>query len=283
MDAGPAAVGAARIVLGGALLAAWAFLPGARGRRPGAGRRWRLRRRDALVLAVGALGVAAYQPAFFAGTASTGVAVGTLVALGSAPVATGLLEWLLLRRAPGRRWAVATALAATGVGVLALGGGGGTALEPLGVLAALGAGVSYAVYTLSSKALLRAGWRPDAVMGATFGVAGLLLLPVLLATGPGWLATGRGAATAVFLAVVPTALAYVLFVRGLRRLSAAETATWTLAEPLTAATLGVLLLAEPVTVAAALGAAVLLAGLVVLAAPARARGAAVAEGLASAR
>ena len=59
--------------------------------------------------------VSAYQLAFFAAVADTGVAVGTIVALGSAPTLAGLFEWLLDRRRPEPRWAVATALACVGV------------------------------------------------------------------------------------------------------------------------------------------------------------------------
>lgn len=261
--ASPAAVGAVRIVLGGLLLALLAA-----GLRSGAhGHRWT--GRHAAAVAVGALGVACYQPAFFTGVERTGVAVGTLVALGSAPVITGVLEWLVLRRRPSRRWAVATLLAATGVAVLALGAAPGARLEVGGLLAAVGAGASYAVYTLASKRLLSLGWPPEQVIGALFGVAAVLLLPVLLASGTAWLGTPRGAAVAVFLAVVPTALAYVLFARGLRRLPAAETATLTLAEPVTAGALGLLLLGEPATWTFAAGALVLVAGLLVLALPKR--------------
>ena len=67
--------------------------------------------------------------------------------------------------------------------------------------------------------------------------------------------------------MIPTALAYVLFARGLRRLSASETATLTLAEPLTAGVLGAVVLAEPVTGLSAAGGACVLAGLLALAAP----------------
>jgi DME family drug/metabolite transporter len=106
-------------------------------------------------------------------------------------------------------------------------------------------------------------------MAGAFGLGGLLLAPVLAATGAGWLLHPGGAALALFLGTVPTALAYVLFARGLKRLSAAETATLTLAEPLTAALLGVAVLAERLSSPAALGAALVLGGLLVLAAPRR--------------
>src|SRR3954469_19719025 len=81
----PAGVGAARILVGGSLLLLVALV------RPGAGPLTRVPRGPALTAAAA---VAVYQLAFFAAVDDTGVAVGTIVALGSAPTLTGLLEWL---------------------------------------------------------------------------------------------------------------------------------------------------------------------------------------------
>ena len=182
-------------------------------------------------------GVAVYQLAFFAAVADTGVAVGTIVALGSAPTLAGLFEWVLDRRRPTARWSVATALACAGVALLALAGGGASVSLP-GVGLAVTAGGAYATYTLAAKRLLAAGHAPETVMAAAFGLGALTLTPALAASEPGWLLHADGVGLAVFLGVIPTALAYVLFARGLRRLSASETATLTLAEPLTAGVLG---------------------------------------------
>ena len=65
---------------------------------------------------------------------------------------------------------------------------------------------------------------------------------------------------------------HLLFARGLKRLSAAETATLTLAEPLTATLLGVIVLSEQLSAPAGVGAALILSGLLVLAVPARLTG-----------
>jgi DME family drug/metabolite transporter len=99
-----------------------------------------------------------------------------------------------------------------------------------------------------------------------FGLGGLGLVPVLAIGDAGPLFSGGGLALALFLGTVPTALAYVLFARGLRRLSAAETSTLTLAEPLTAGLLGAVVLGERLTTLSGVGAALVLAGLLVLAA-----------------
>jgi DME family drug/metabolite transporter len=105
----PIGVGAARILVGGALLV---LVARARAR---SATRW-----PKAPAAAAVAGVAVYQLAFFAAVDDTGVAVGTIVALGSAPTLAGLFEWILDRRRPPGRWAAATALACAGVALLAL-------------------------------------------------------------------------------------------------------------------------------------------------------------------
>src|SRR5688572_15172383 len=88
-DASPLAVGSARIAVGAALLALFATLlarrTSARGTYRGTSRTF------GGMVWVAAAGIAGYQLAFFAAVAETGVAVGTVVALGSAPALAGLL------------------------------------------------------------------------------------------------------------------------------------------------------------------------------------------------
>ncbi len=248
----PLAVGAARILVGAALL-----LLVARGTLGGT---WSWRP----LLAAG-VGVATYQLAFFSAVEDTGVAVGTVVAIGSGPAFAGLLGRVASRERLTRRWALATGLAAGGVALL-VGGGEGADVSAPGIGLALLAGASYATYTVAAKALLSAGHAPEAVMARAFGLGAVLLLPVLVATGGGGLGSPGGLALVLFLGAVPTALAYVLFARGLQRLSSGETATLTLAEPLTATLLGIAVLGEDPTAITAAGAALVLGGLLVLAA-----------------
>lgn len=256
-------VGAARIAIGALLLLAVQAV--ATRRREGqrlavaSGARWPL-----ASVVVGAVGVAGYQLCFFAAVKDTGVAVGTVVALGSAPALAGLGGWATDRVVPQRGWFVATALACVGVALLALGGGGGD-VSAVGVLLAVGAGASYAVFTLASKRLLDQGHQVEGVMATLFGGGAILLSPVLLLGDVGWLATPGGAAMALWLGAVPTAIAYILFASGLRHLQANEVATLTLAEPVTAAILGAVVLSERPGPAAIAGIVVVLSGLAVLA------------------
>jgi drug/metabolite transporter, DME family len=252
----PMTVGASRILIGGSILAAMALASG------GFRGRWPLGH----VLLAGA-GVAVYQLAFFQAVADTGVAVGAIVAIGSGPIFAGILERLLDGAWPGRTWLVATALATTGVAVLSLASATDASLSAAGIGLALVSGLGYATYTIVAKRLLRLGHKPVAVMGASFGLGAVLLLPVLLLGDTEWLHTPDGLALALYLGVVPTALAYSLFARGLRSLDASEVTTLVLAEPLTATVLGVVVLDERVGAGGLVGAALILAGLAVLALP----------------
>ena len=266
-------LGSARLALGGTLLGAWALFAAQRRRRvreniPAAPLRvgTQASRVASLgLVALGALGVLLYQPLFFAGTAGSGVAVGTVLALGSAPVLTGLLQWALERRFPGLSWGVATGIAVLGVALIAAAGAGDSGGANLGGIAAsIGAGASYSIYTLSAKALMNRGWSAAGTMGMVFGVAGVISIPLLLASGAAWMLTPTGLATAAWLGIVTTTIAYLCFGAGLARLQAATVSTLTLAEPLTASILGLLVLREQLAALETVGLAVLAMGIIVL-------------------
>jgi DME family drug/metabolite transporter len=181
-------------------------------------------------------------------------------------VFTGLLSRIAAGARLDARWTACTALATTGVGILVASGGGAAAVSAPGVVLALGAGLGYASYTVAAKRLLDDGHPPEAVMARTFGAGALMLLPVLPATAFAAFSSPSAALVAVYLGAIPTALAYILFARGLRHLPTAEVATLTLAEPVTAAALGTIVLGERLSPTAAVGAALVIAGLAALAA-----------------
>ena len=251
----PLAVGTARIAIGAALLVLIALASG-RFQLGGADRR--------LILLSGAC-VAAYQATFFAAVDDTGVAVGTVVAIGSAPMFTGLLARRFAGGRLSRRWAGATALGCAGVCTLVLGGGSGGEVSLPGVGLALFAGAGYAGYAVAGKALMDQGATPEALMASVFSIGAAVLIPLLAFVPTDGLLSGGGLVLAIYLGALPTAAAYILFARGLERIAAGETATLTLAEPVTAAALGFALLGERPAVAGFIGAALVLGGFALLA------------------
>ena len=265
----PLSIGVMRMVIGGTGLAVIAFSLGAghARRRPASTSRPRLTLRPLSLMVLTGVCLALYQPLFFLGTARNGVAVGTVVALGSAPILAGLLEWAITRRTPTSTWMGATALATLGVVLLGLGGeagaGGGT--DVLGLLGSVGAGASFAVIANAQRRLLDEGWDPFTVVGAMGASSAVVCAFALPFVDLAWLGTTSGVVMALWLGLGTISIAYVLFTWGLSGLTAATAATLTLGEPLTASVLGIVVLGERLSALAVIGLVVLAAGLALLA------------------
>jgi DME family drug/metabolite transporter len=254
-SAPPRAVGAVRVIVGGAILLAVAL-----------SRRCRFESARSMPLVTLALGaaVACYQTLFFSGIVRTGVAVGSIVTVATTPAATGLVGYLLNRDVPSRRWFLATVLAIAGtVAVSGLESSGH--VDALGLVMCVASGVSVGVYTVLTKRLLLAGSSVLEVSTVEVALSGLLLVPVLVTAGTGWLRTGPGLALAGYLGVVTTAVGFSLIALGLSRIRPATAATLGLAEPVTAAVLAVLILDERFSGLQVAGAAAVAVALVFIA------------------
>jgi len=214
-------------------------------------------------IALGGASVAIYNLSFFAGVRQSGVALGTAIAIGSGPIWAGLLQTWQQRRLPPVAWWLGTLVGVAGGAAMALGQGGGVHLAPGGVLLCLLAGLAYAVYALANKRIV-AQLDPARTNLAVFGSAALLSVPAAWLIG-GPLQAGAGAWTVVlFLGLVSTGVAYLLFTSGLRHISGATGVTLALGEPVTAFLLAVLVVGERQEWLAWLGLAGVLAGLLVV-------------------
>jgi DME family drug/metabolite transporter len=203
-----------------------------------------------------------YQLCFFAAVAKTGVAVGTIVGIGSAPVIGGFLGRVFRGEKLSRRWVIATVLAIAGCSLLSL-SGGDVAADPVGIALAVGAGASYAAYTLVIKGLLEKH-SPNAVMALVVCLGAVLLSPMLFNCDFDWLLQPRSIGVVLHLGLATMALSYWLFARGLKTVQVSTAVTLSLAEPMTAATLGIIVLGEFLNTQAFLGISLIFAGLVVL-------------------
>jgi DME family drug/metabolite transporter len=249
----PLVIGALRILLGGLALLAVAAGRGALRD----GRKWAF-----WPTLAGALAMAAYQLFFFSGVERTGVAVGTIVGIGSTPIFAGPIGFIIRRERPGRRWLIATLLGVLGCGLLIL-VGKSIQLDLLGIFLATLAGASYAVFATASKGLIDQH-ATEAVMAVAFCLGALFVLPLLFTADLRWLAQPNGALAVLHLGLITAALGYLLFGRGLKLVPVATAATLTLAEPLTAGLLGVLVLGEKLTLPAFFGILLIFAGLAIL-------------------
>jgi DME family drug/metabolite transporter len=206
-----------------------------------------------------ALGAAAYQPFFFSAVDRSGVALSTLVAVGAGPIFTGLLGWLVLKSRPTPLWIGATALAI--FGLLLRSWGEVDFSETLGLVFALGAGLSSAAYVVAAKVELNRGGHFVAMPTAAYVIGSVMLLPFVLTQPLAWVGTLSGIALVVYLGVVTMAVANVSQVRGMKGMPPGPAATLLLADPLTATILGMLILGETITAIGVFGMILVLTGL----------------------
>lgn len=214
------------------------------------------------------LGQGAFNLFFLAAMREAGVAVGTLVAIGAAPILTGLLT-----RQVTRLWLLATTVAVSGLGLLVLGQQSGPVqASSLGVALALGAAASYATYIVAGNVAEARGLETQSFLAAAFSVSALVTLPWLVLDDADWFVSAPGAVLVGYLVLVPTVLAYSLFNRGLRGVRSSTASTLGLAEPIIAASLALLVVGEKLSVAGFLGAGMILAGLLMIVRSAAANG-----------
>jgi DME family drug/metabolite transporter len=223
---------------------------------------WRaVMRRDVLgwILLAG-LATGVYQISFMHAVDRLGAALGTTVALGIAPIATGLCaRWWTGQRLT-LSWLLGTAAAVVGCAVLVNPWGTGH-VSASGVGVALLSGTCYGGYTVAAKRFLQAGVPALPATTITLVIAGAALSPLLFRHAE-HLTDTDSLMLIGWIAIVATVAAYAAFVYGLHRTTAATAGTLSLAEPLVAAALGVLVLHEALSASAVFGSLALLAGLV---------------------
>lgn len=260
----PLAVGALTLAVSGAVLVVVTFRGiGEVFRAPGAG--------SLLAVAAGCLGV--YILAFFSGMALAGVAVGTVIAIVSAPIVVGACEALTASALPGRRWALAAVLTLVG-GTLLLTGRQSSTGSPadggqlaIGAAIAVLAGIAYAGFTVATSRLILpsarrpAGLRDAPVIGAVQGLTVIPLLVVALIVGVPALVDISAWSVLLYIGLIPTAIGYVFYVRGLRHVTASTASLLTLFEPVVATMLGVFFIGEALSPIGWVGLALAMAGL----------------------
>ena len=224
---------------------------------------------------IGFVGYCLSLAAQFGGTALGGASAGAVIT-SATPAFVALFAWLLLRERPSRRQALGLALAFAGVS-LVVDAGRGTAADGAGNPNALLGGaflvVAALTWALYSVLVRRAGQAHGLstltiTLGATLiGLvfdSPLAALELSSATiGPITPMIGLGV---LYLGLVSTALAFHLWNLGFKLLDANTAALCFFAQPVVGATLGVLLLGEPLSIGLALGATVILGGALVSAA-----------------
>ncbi|PTP17221.1 EamA family transporter [Vibrio sp. 10N.286.51.C3] len=202
------------------------------------------------LLAVSALALAVYPLAFYSSMKLSGVAIGTVVSIATAPFFSALLECLISKNNNiNKRWLTSFAIGVVGIGLLVFSesssaSDSGDDLKLLGIGLGLVAGLCYAIYSWATKALIDKGIKSQAAMGSIFGLGAMLLLPTLWFTGENLFSSQTNVLVISYLTLIPQYLGYVAFSFGLRHVTASSANLLTLFEPVVAAVLAVCVVGE---------------------------------------
>ena len=246
-------IGFSRILVGAvALLIVAPFFGGKYSQIPGL-----LKKKEIYFMALGA---GMYQPFFFGAVERTGVAWGTLVAVGSIPVFAGTINWFLTRKNPSRSWFIATTIAVFGLYLIASQNSGET--NSVGILMALLAGLATAIYVSSAKQAISKGANAVLAPTLSYFVGSILLMIVIQPDYLDLVTDANNFLLALYLGIFTFALANGLQLIGLRHLTPPVAATLFLADPLTATFLGVVVLGESLAGTQVFGLLLVLVGLI---------------------
>ena len=202
------------------------------------------------LLTVSALALAIYPLAFYSSMKLSGVAIGTVVSIATAPFFSALLECLISKENNiNKRWLISFVIGVVGIGLLVFSESSaanesGDDLKLLGIALGLLAGLCYAIYSWATKALIDKDIESQAAMGSIFGLGAMLLLPTLWFTGENLFSSQINVLVISYLTLIPQCLGYIAFSFGLRHVTASSANLLTLFEPVVAAVLAVCVVGE---------------------------------------
>ncbi|MGQ0550996.1 MAG: DMT family transporter [Armatimonadota bacterium] len=210
-----------------------------------------------LFAAYGAVSVAGFMAVYLTAIERTTIATAAIL-LYTAPAWVVVLARVLFRESLTSMKLLAVVLTFAGSALVAGGIGADTLrLDPIGVLAGLGAGLTYALYSIFGKMALRR-YSPLTTVVYSLGFGALFLLLV-----SGLQPVARESLPALaYLIVIPTVAAYLLYAAGLRRVEAGRASIVATIEPVVAALAGTAVLREPFALIQWVGAALVLSGVV---------------------
>lgn len=223
----------------------------------------RIRRKDLwCFLGTGICSILFFNFCYFQAMELTSLSVAAVL-LYTAPIWVMLISRVLFGEVITARSVLALVLTFTGcalaVGVL----DGGNRVSTAGVLAGLGAGLGYALYSIFGRYALKRGYSSLTITIYTFFIAflgslPLTRLPVVVDVG---FADGASACLSIGLGVVCTILPFLFYTIGLTHIENSKASILASIEPVTATLLGVVVFQERLSLTGAIGVALVVVGL----------------------
>jgi drug/metabolite transporter (DMT)-like permease len=210
---------------------------------------------------IGVCGIAVNQVCFLIGLSLTSASHAALV-IGLTPFMVLFLAWFRGQEAFTSNRAIGLAVAVCGMALLQKPSASAQTASLLGDVLILGAGLSFAVYTVFGKELA-AEHGGMAVIAVSYAAGAIFLLPMTLffasrfdfsqVSAAAWWAFG-------YMSVVSSVLCYIGWAYALKRLSASRLTAFSYLQPLVATLLALPMLGEPITAALVSGGGLIMAG-----------------------
>lgn len=216
-----------------------------------------------LLVVVAGFAMAFFNMLFFAGVKVAGVALGSCMIIGSAPVWAGILETIIFRKKPALLWIVGVCVAIAGGVWMAVSQADSVSVSAGGFITCLAAGLCYSSYSLLAKELVKRV-SPLRASTHTFITAMCVALPAA------WLMSGSPVIVVsdlivvLYLGLIVTGVAYLLYSTALKTVQVSTCVALGLLEPVTAFVLAIVVVGENVNGWATVGLVVILAGLAIV-------------------
>jgi Predicted permease, DMT superfamily len=209
------------------------------------------------LLILGAVAVAIYPLAFYTSMRWSGVTIGTVVSIGSAPILSVIIEYFNRDFRLTKQWLIGAILGLLGILLLSFSDNNTEYLVYehliMGIFLGIVAGLTYALYSWSARQLMLKGISTKSAMGATFGCGGLLLMPIIMVMGASLFDSFTHLAVAAYMATIPMFLGYLCYGFGLANIPASTATAITLLEPVIATILAILIVGESLSLIGWLG------------------------------
>ena len=248
----PYVVAASRLLIGGIALSLWCLVRY---------RKIHLHVWDWKAIGIYAVALWLYQICFFQGVHLIGVAVGTVIAVGSTPIFTGLIQAFLYKEKPDSLWYIATAFAIAGLVLVNM--VDSVSFAWYAVILPLLAGLTLAISVIVAPRIAEPHSAEEG-MAIVMLIGAVLMLPFFVIFPTDWIMTPKGLLCVGMLGVVNSALAFTLELIGFKHTPTLIASTLTLGEPMGAAVIGIFVLNEPSTVASVTGILLLFVSILIL-------------------
>ena len=216
--------------------------------------------KNLLFIIIGALSITINNFCFFFGVRETGIAIGAVATVGSAPIWAGLLSMIFEKLRPSKGWWFGVLFAGVGVTWMAISQANSWFINTTGLVSCFTAGLCYAVFSLMITKLIQSFVSTQA-MALCFTLAFVFagISSSFLSHFPAL--AFKDICLLLYLGVFSTGLAFFLYSNALSKIAFNTAVALSLFDPVTSFLLAVLVIGEPLQLDSVFGLLLILFGL----------------------